>query len=74
MWFAPTLLLTASGSSLGTMLVWIGGLVCGLVLAVVLTTDWQRLPTHLRLILRTLRRQAGWSALAVGSLCVLLFY
>jgi hypothetical protein len=75
MWFAPTLLLTAaSGWSIGTILVWIGGLVCGVVLMVALTTDWERLPAYLRLIGRALRQQAGWAALAAGSLAVLVFY
>jgi hypothetical protein len=75
MWFAPTLLLAATaGWSIGTMLAWIGGLVCGVVLMVGLTTDWERLPAYLRLVARSLRQHAGWATLAAGSFAVLVFY
>lgn len=64
----------ATGWSLGGVLAWIAGLVCGAILMASLTTDWQRLPAYLRLWGRSLRAQSGWAMLAVGSVAILVFY
>jgi hypothetical protein len=60
--------------SLATIAVWLGGLLCGALLMASLTTDWQRLPQHLRIWARALRAQSGWAMLAAGSVAVLVFY
>jgi hypothetical protein len=64
----------AAGWSLGGVVVWIAGLICGAFLMAALTTDWQRLPAYLRLWSRALKAQAGWALLAVGSIGILAFY
>jgi hypothetical protein len=65
---------TTAALSFGSVMVWIGGLVCGAILMASLTTDWQRLPVYLRLWSRALRSQLGWAVLGIGSLGVLVFY
>jgi hypothetical protein len=55
-------------------LAWVLGLVCGIVLMVLTTADWRRLPELARLWLMRQRRNAGWVALGAASLAVLAFY
>ena len=75
--FAPAAAVAGSDGGLvgsTSWLAWVLGLVCGIVLMVLTTLDWRRLPELSMAWLRAQRRNAGWAALGVASLAVLAFY
>lgn len=53
---------------------WVLGLVCGVALMIAFDIDWRSIPDRIRRVIAAVRRKAGWAAVGIGSLGVILFY